>query len=205
MKILKYLLILFLCLISTILLYLGLSFLLTYIPVKGAMYDYATCNETIYLNDNGVHVDIIIPNEDHTKFTSYGWGSKIFYIETKEWADLTFTNAVKALFTHPEGTMHVTHYNGVKSRWVKVHIHSTQFNKLKEFINNSFNYDNGEKILIPGATYGYGDKFYESSHNYSCIKTCNTWVNQALKYAELPACIWTPYNFGIMRHYTKSP
>ena len=204
MKILKYLLILFLGLIVIILLSVGLSVLLTYIPLKGMVYDYVTCNETIYLNDNGVHVDIIIPNENHTQFTSYGWGSKIFYIDTKEWGDLTFSNGIKALFTHPDGVIHVTQYNKVKPRWVKVHLHPTQFNKLKEFINNSFNYKNGKKILITGVTYGYGDKFYESTHHYSCLKTCNTWVNEGLKYADLPSCVWTPYNFGIMRHYTKT-
>lgn len=203
MKILKYILILFLSLLCSLILYVGISFLLTYIPIKGEKYDHSTLTETIYLNDNGVHVDIIIPNETYDKFSSYGWGSKIFYIKTKEWSDLTFSNAVKALFIEPEGTMHVTDYYKINPKWVKVHIHKNQLNKLREFVNNSFTYNGSEKIIIPGATYGYGDKFYESTHNYSCLKTCNTWVNQALKYADLPSCVWTPYNFGIMRHYTN--
>ena len=94
--------------------------------------------------------------------------------------------------------MHVTDYYRINPKWTKVHIHKNQLNKLREFVNNSFKYKDGEKIIIPGATYGYGDKFYESTHNYSCVKTCNTWVNQALKYAGLPSCVWTPYNFGII-------
>jgi len=203
MKILKHLLILLLSIIFALILYVGISFLLTYIPVKGENYEYQSLTETIYLNDNGVHVDIIIPNENYDTFTSYGWGSKIFYIETKEWSDLTFTNAFKALFTQPEGTMHVTNYRRINPKWTKVHIHKNQLDKLREFVNNSFTLKDGEKIIIPGATYGYGDKFYESTHNYSCVKTCNTWVNQALKYAGLPSCVWTPYNFGIMRNYTN--
>ena len=59
MKILKYILILLLSLISSLILYVGISFLLTYIPVKGETYEYKSLTETIYLNDNGVHVDII--------------------------------------------------------------------------------------------------------------------------------------------------
>ena len=34
--------------------------------------------------------------------------------------------------------------------------------------------------------------------SYSCVKTCNSWVNLALKESDLKSCLWTPYHFRII-------
>ena len=55
--------------------------------------------------------------------------------------------------------------------------------------------------MLQGYTYGNNDQFYEAVGSYSCFKTCNTWTNQALKESKLKACLWTPFDFGIISKY----
>jgi hypothetical protein len=65
----------------------------------------------IYITTNGVHLDIVLPVENvepeflsrleilpGTKYVSFGWGDKEFYINTPQWKDLTLKTAFKALF-----------------------------------------------------------------------------------------------------------
>ena len=65
----------------------------------------------VYLNTNGVHLDIVIPIENvenlvlsgikynrNEKYLSFGWEDKNFYINTPTWSDLTVNNAFRALF-----------------------------------------------------------------------------------------------------------
>ena len=50
--------------------------------------------DTIYLHDNGRHVDIIIPDKD--TYTGYGWGSEEFYLHVPTWDDLKYRNIYNA-------------------------------------------------------------------------------------------------------------
>jgi len=134
-------------------------------------------DDYIYLYDNGVHVDIIIP--DSNIYVSYGWGSKIFYTQVPTWDDLTFELAFKALFTHPESMMNVSHYNRINSNWVKVFVSKEQHRKLVENINKEFTIKS----------------------NYNIFNTCNTWVNKVLRDSGLKSCIWTPFSRDIIKMY----
>ena len=62
---------------------------------------------------------------------------------------------------------------------------------------------NGNKILLIGKGYTTYDEFYEAKGNYSCFKTCNSWVNSALKESNLKACYWTPFDFSVLNKYKK--
>lgn len=170
---------------------LGIYLALTNITVNNTQEKHS---QYIYLNDNGIHVDIIIPSVDtievieedgirwyslDTIYTSYGWGSEIFYTQVPTWDDLTFTLAFKALFTHPRSIMNVFTYNNIKSNWVKVSVSENQFEKLVENINKEF--------IIKS--------------NYHIFNTCNTWVNRILKESGLKACLWTPFSRDIIKMY----
>ena len=154
---------------------LGIYLALTNITVNNTQEKHS---QYIYLNDNGIHVDIIIPSVD-TIYTSYGWGSEIFYTQVPTWDDLTFTLAFKALFTHPRSIMNVFTYNNIKSNWVKVSVSENQFEKLVENINKEF----------------------ITQSNYHIFNTCNTWVNRILKESGLKACLWTPFSRDIIKMY----
>jgi len=171
----------------------------------------------IYISTNGVHLDIIFPTNEinytlrnqleinpNTKFVSFGWGDKQFYIQTPEWKDLTVPVAFKALFLKSETAMHVTRYSQSYPHWNKITLCPEQLKKLNEYIVQSFarnSAGNVEKVPVPG--YGYNDTFYDANGSFSLFRTCNIWVNNALKKAGIRTAIWSPFDVGVLYHIKK--
>lgn len=168
---------------------------------------------TIYLASNGVHTDVIfslktldksftsLNYKTNPKYIAFGWGDKGFYLNTPTWGDLTFSTAVKAVFLESPTAMHVTEYSNIGNDWKKVEIDNFQLIALINFIQNSFKYSSeNEFIKITSYSYGSNDTFYEATGSYSCIRTCNTWTNEAMKKAEVKTAIWTPFDWGVLKH-----
>jgi hypothetical protein len=146
----------------------------------------------IYLSDNGIHVDIVIP--ENGKYNAYGWGSKIFFMEVPTWDDLTFTVGFQALFTKPESVIRVTTYNYVAKSWTKVKCSEKQYQQIKKEIESSFKHKNNYRINVR-------DNFYQAVGSYWALNTCNTWVNSVLKKAGLRSCLFTLTSSSIIDKY----
>jgi uncharacterized protein (TIGR02117 family) len=177
----------------------------------------------IYINTNGVHTDILVPikndvkdwtkdilytqtksKDSVAKYVAFGWGDKGFYLDTPEWSDLKASTALKAAFYLGTSAMHTRFYKTVKEdkECVKVMITQKDYQDLVTYITDSFQYNNGKKVLwIENQSYGDYDAFYEAQGKYSLFYTCNTWANNALKAAHQKAALWTPYDKGIFLHY----
>lgn len=120
MKILiKYLIRTALVTILVILVYFIFALILSVVGTNPKKQTCETKNE-IYVATNGVHLDIIfpvsliekgflkklqVPNE--TKFVSFGWGDKNFYLYTPTWDDLKASTAINAMFLGSETAIHV--------------------------------------------------------------------------------------------------
>lgn len=203
-----------------ILLYALAAFVLSVIPVNTEPEE---GDITIFINSNGVHTDIIVPLKNdvkdwtkdilytHTKsqdsimrYIAFGWGDKGFYLETPQWSDLKTSTALKAAFQLGTSAMHTRFYNYVQEDedCIKIKISKEDYALLVAYINNSFQFDDGEKVLwIEGHSYGDYDAFYEAKRKYNLFYTCNTWANNALKAANQKAALWTPSDKGIFYHY----
>jgi hypothetical protein len=59
----------------------------------------------------------------------------------------------------------------------------------------------GEKIILSERGYTRKDDFYKANGRYSLFKTCNSWVNLGFKESGLKACLWTPFDFGLLRKH----
>lgn len=172
-------------------------------------------NSVIYLSTNGVHLDIIIPkvsldstilsglrHHENDQFFAFGWGDENFYINTPTWNDLTFSNAMGALFLNSSTLMHVTRHQNSKTDWTAIDISLSELKKLTLYLQSSFKTEaNGDKIWLPNQGYGNNDDFYRANGNYSCLNTCNSWVNSGFKTSGLKACLWTPFDFGLLNKY----
>ncbi len=171
----------------------------------------------VYVSSNGVHLDVIAPVEclEHefvrqlqlprgTRFVAFGWGDKNFYIKTPEWKDLTLQTAFTALFLKSETAMHVTAYKQTSPAWRVLKICPEQLQLLLNFITNSFARDVQGKIrLLDVHGYAANDRFFAARGSFSLFKTCNVWVNQALKTAFVETSIWSPFDFGVLHHLPK--
>ncbi len=115
--------------VSAVILYLLLGYLIPFILVKAEKTDDPKVVEA-YILTNGVHTDLVVPvksewadwsqkipfdvtkgkNTDF-KYVSFGWGDKGFYLDTPTWADLKFSTAFKAAFWMGQSAMHTTYYH----------------------------------------------------------------------------------------------
>ncbi|WP_439131609.1 DUF2459 domain-containing protein [Polaribacter sp.] len=169
----------------------------------------------IYLTTNGVHLDFVIPIENvdslvlsgvkHNnidKYLSFGWGDENFYINTPTWGDLTFSNAFKAMFLESSTLMHVTRYRQKRLDWIQIKVTESELRKLNNYVLNTFEVnENGMKILLENKGYSLIDDFYKSKGSYSCFNTCNSWVNKGFKESGLKSCLWTPFDFVLLKKY----
>lgn len=194
-------------------LYLFVALFCTFVPVQEmAPSDEKTHN--IYLSTNGVHLDIILPKEllsptlldglnpNHlTQHLAFGWGDKDFYLNTPRWEDLKASTAFKAMFLTSETLMHVSRYGKARAHWVAVEVSPMQLEKINAYLENSFADMTSHTLWVAHKGYGNYDDFYRAKGSYSCFKTCNTWVNTAFKSSGMKACIWTPFDFGLLSMY----
>ena len=211
-KILKWIITLFLIPVV----YLFVSLILTFIPVNNEDID-TEKNKSIYLNSNGVHLSIIIPKNQldskllnglryfkNDNYFSFGWGDKNFYLNTPTWSDLTFNNAFKALFVNSSSLIHLTRYSTTSDDWVEIKVNKNQLYKINQYIYKTF-YLNplDKKEILNNKGYTNNDDFYEALGSFSCFKTCNSWVNSGLKNSNIKACLWTPFDFGLLYLHKK--
>lgn len=197
------------------------------LPLIGCNTNYAAPSNghTIYLHSNGVHTDIVLPVRTEAKdwsrtfpFTNtssadssfthigIGWGDKGFYLETKEWADLKASTAIKAAFGLSGSALHVTYQNapGVGKDCRAVVVSDSTLHLLTEHIEAGFvKSSDGAPQWIAERYYGEHDAFYEGTGRYGLFRTCNTWTNSTLKECGLPAALWTATAGGVLRQYSQ--
>jgi uncharacterized protein (TIGR02117 family) len=171
--------------------------------------------ETIYLSSNGVHLDIIVKKsklsvdlmnglqyDSSDNYFAFGWGDENFYLKTPYWSDMTIGNAFKATFLKGPSLIHLTRYRAIQTNWLEVKISISELQKINELLLDAFITDaNGHKMLLKDAGYTMDDDFYKAKGSYSFHTTCNTWVNTIFKKSGLKACLWTPFDFGLMAIY----
>ncbi len=206
----------FLTVIGVAVIYFVFALLFSFLPTHPPSQD---CNPEfeVYIATNGVHLDIIFPVENldpqilqkldklpETLFIAFGWGDKEFYIKTPEWSDLTFPVAFRALFLKSETAMHVTYLPWALSEWKKIRLCSWQLDRLNRYIENSFQKNEyGNFILLDFDGYSRFDSFYNAQGSFSLFRTCNVWVNVALKEIEIKTSVWSPFDLGVLFHVQK--
>lgn len=202
-----------LAIVAFIILYVVSAFILSAIPTGGTASSRSK-DKRIYLFSNGVHLDIILPvslvptalrdqllRDPEVSLVGIGWGDKGFYLDTPTWAELSPVVAVKAMFLPSPTAMHVTEHRSVADKWSAVDISQEQLDTLNGYISAYFSKDKEGRVQeIIDAGYTPQDRFYEAEGNYSCFKTCNTWVNSAMKEIGVKTAIWTPMDKGVLRY-----
>lgn len=200
-----------LVILSCVLLYLIIAIALSFIPSHNEEITEEK-NNKIYIQSNGTHLDIVVPIEQldsnfieqlklphNTQYVCFGWGNKEFFFNVPDQKDLSFGLAFRAAFFRLESAMHVIGYFEKKEDWIAVKIASSQQEKLNHFIENSFSKKENALLLCKRNANG-NNCFYNAEGKYSCINTCNVWVNDALKEANVKTSVWSPFHIGVLHH-----
>jgi len=182
--------------------------------------EHLTCKKEyqIYIASNGVHLDLIVSRQYLTpkllktlelpawvSHIAFGWGDKEFYINTPTWSDLKFRTTVKALFLDSESAIHITWINQEYQGWTVVALCDIQLQLLIEYLDETFKKSPSNNIVeIEASGYTQYDKFYEAIGSFNGIRTCNNWVNEALKAAKVKTSIWSPFDQGVLYQVKKN-
>ncbi len=131
-----------------------------------------------------------------------GWGSRAFYTSTANYSDMKLGTIWTAI-TGDQSVMHIAPSGDVSKSEGAVQVEVTQagFESMISFILGSFKHSGANPILLEGATFGFGDVFYEAEGHFNIFSPCNVWVSNALEKAGVSAGIWTPTTYSLLFHH----
>ena len=178
---------------------------------------------TIYVANNGVHADLVLPANAHgldwrpllpkadarnvpanAQWIAFGAGERRVYLETPAWRDLTIGTALVAL-TGGERVMHVqwTDHPAFSAR--EVRLTPEQYRRLWASIRSEFQLSpEGKPIRIDHPGFGMGDAFYHGIGKTNAISTCNQWSADRLRVAGVEAPLWSPFVQGLVWRYRQA-
>ena len=181
-----------------------------------------TQGTTIYLADNGVHVDIIMPMKadgldwrplipasdfaaanSNSGWIAFGAGEKRVYLDTPTWWDLTPRTVWSAL-TGGERVMHVEDVPSPYYAARQIRLRPEEYRRLWAAIRADFALDGrGRPQRIDHPGYGPSDAFYHATGRASMFRTCNSWAADKLRLGGVRTSLWPPFAEGLVWRYRK--
>ena len=146
----------------------------------------------IYVVSNDVHAELILPNQEASRwhsflegsaiegqlndaeFLAFGWGDRAFFVDTPTWSDFKSTTALNALFLPSQTAVHVSALTNATEIWPnarKVRVSPKQFQAIVGYIKQSFETSADRPEEIIGACYNDNDAFFEGAGNYHFFNT----------------------------------
>lgn len=186
--------------------------ILIFFPKKGV--DYYQKDRVIYLYYDFLHTNIIlnIDSKDKLKwkrlfpellaedtdfnYLEFGLGDRETYLTTKDWADLKFITAIKALFINTDSVIHISYYYDINLSILKpIRLNDTQYSLIIDSILKSF----GDRPNFISKGYYANDAFYSAIYSYNLLFTCNSWVVDILKGANITVVYWSPFSYPLIK------
>ena len=175
---------------------------------------------TIYIADNGVHADLVlpiraagldwaplVPRSDFAnppvdaRFVAFGAGERRVYLDTPTWADLTPRTAWAGI-TGGDQVMHVEYIADPTYSARELRVTPEQYRRLWAAVRATFALDSrGHPTRIDHPGYGPADAFYDGIGRASAINTCNQWAATRLRLAGVKAPLWSPFVEGLVWRY----
>jgi uncharacterized protein (TIGR02117 family) len=178
---------------------------------------------TVYLADNGVHADLIMPVaaqgldwaplfpardfarvDPNASFIAFGAGERRVYLDTPSWWDLTPRTLSSAL-AGGDRVMHVQHVPSPSYAVREIRLRPQEYRRLWAAVRASLVLDSRgrpQRIAHPG--YGPSDAFYRVHGKSSLIHTCNSWVADRLRLAGVKTSLWPPFAQGLVWRYRET-
>ena len=204
------------------LLYLAAAVVGSLIPVNRDWHEPGS-GVTVYLADNGVHADLILPvaaegldwhpllpardviDNSDAQYVAFGAGERAVYLDTPTWSDLKLGTALHAL-GGGERVVHVEWVRDPSYATQAIRLTPEEYRRLWAAIRAEFRLDpRGRPQRIDHPGYGPADAFYLGIGKASALSTCNVWVADRLRVAGVKAPLWSPFVQGLVRWYRPTP
>ena len=178
---------------------------------------------TIFLANNGVHADLILPARAQgldwrpllpkrdfagpypdAAWVAFGAGERRVYLDTPRWRDITLPTIWAAL-TGGTRVMHVEWVDDPAYATRAIRLRPEEYRRLWQSIRSEFDLDaEGRPMRIDHPGYGPADAFYEGRGKATAIRTCNNWASDRLRMAGVGTGLWTPFSQGVVWRYRKA-
>ena len=178
---------------------------------------------TIYLANNGVHADLIVPAQVQgmdwrpliprrdfaapdpaAEWIAFGAGERRVYLDTPRWRDITLPT-IWAGLTGGERVMHVEWVDDPVYAARAIRLRPEEYRRLWQSIRAEFDLDSrGRPVRIDHSGYGPADAFYEAHGRASAVRTCNNWASDRLRLAGVRTGLWTPFSQGLVWRYRQA-
>ena len=191
------------------------------IPVNSAWKE-TKSGTTVYLADNGIHADILMPvkaqglnwapllprsdfaaADPNSRWIAFGSGEERVYLNTPTWWDLTPRTIWSAL-TGGRRVMHVEYVSDPGYAVREIRLRPEEYRRLWAAIRADFALDeHGRPKHLAHTGYGCCDAFYRADGKESAFRTCNMWVARWLRLAGVRTSLWPPFVQGLVWRYRK--
>jgi uncharacterized protein (TIGR02117 family) len=179
---------------------------------------------TIYIADNGIHSDLLMPvkaqgldwsklipksdmaslNGDE-EWIAVGSGEKRVYLNTPTWWDITPRTIFSAL-AGGKRVMHVEYVRSPDYAVRQIRIRPDEYRRLWVAVRSDFELDSkGRPQRLHHNGYGCCDAFYRAVGKESAVRTCNSWVARWLRLAGIKTSLWPPFVDGLTWRYRRNP
>jgi uncharacterized protein (TIGR02117 family) len=180
----------------------------------------ATEGTTIYLADNGVHADIVMPVTAQglnwapifplsdfaavppgTGWIAFGTGERHVYLDTPRWRDIRLSTIGHALAGGPR-VMHVEYVADPGYAARQIRLRPEEYRRLWAAVRADLLVDRrGRPQRLDHPGYGSSDAFYRATGRASAIRTCNSVVAGWLRLAGVRTSLWPPFVQGLVWRY----
>lgn len=177
---------------------------------------------TVYLANNGVHADIVMPMRANgldwepfvpgsdfaapdpaARWVAFGSGEERVYLETPRWRDITLRTVWSAL-TGGKRVMHVELVASPAYADRAIRLRPEEYRRLWAAVRADFRLDpRGRPVKIDAPGYGRSDAFYWATGKFNALKTCNTWAAGRLRLAGIETSLWPPFVQGLVWRYRR--
>jgi uncharacterized protein (TIGR02117 family) len=178
---------------------------------------------TIYLADNGIHTDIVMPVsaggldwnsllppgdfaevKPDSAWIAFGSGEERVYLETPTWWDITPGTLWSAL-TGGKRVLHVDYVSSPSYAVREIRLRPEEYRRLWAAIRADFELGlDGRPVRIGHPGYGPSDSFYRQKGTFNALTSCNTWVAGKLRIAGVEASPWPPFAQGLLWRYRRA-
>lgn len=177
---------------------------------------------TIYLANNGLHSDIVMPAkaagldwtpivpksdfaaaDPEAQWVAFGTGEERVYLDTPRWQDIRPSTIWSAL-TGGRRVMHVEWVSNPDYMDRAIRLRPEEYRRLWAAIRSDFQLDTaGKRQLIDHAGYGRSDAFYWATGKFHALRTCNSWASDRLRIAGAKTSLWPPFVQGFVWRYRR--
>lgn len=178
---------------------------------------------TVYIADNGIHADIImpvqaqgldwaplIPKRDFANvpgspaWIAFGSGERGVYLDTPTWLEIRPRTVWAAIAGGPR-VLHVEYVPSPYYTVRQIRLRPEEYRRLWAAIRSDFLLDdrgNPQRIDHPG--YGAADAFYRATGHANAVRTCNAVVANWLRLAGVKTSLWSPFIPGLLWRYRRT-